>query len=225
MDNKLQFLNLPKFVNYLKVNQQFKKIALQISDELLDLSISLTKTLLKEFPDIFFFSVAETSYGQCCADEVAAQHLKADLILRVGQSCLTQTLNLPVYFINIQKKGEVDLFLGSLNSIREKFPKNDLIIIYEDEFEDFLSQIKVDERLFISAIPVHQDLFKNHSINMKLYSKLKFIDDRIIIGKNKVDENDCLVFFGSSDSKLFIEICLKFLNTNKVAIFNLDNLY
>ena len=97
-------LNLEKFIKYLKENdQKFQKVAVQISDNLLQNTISLIKLLQKEFPLKFFFTVAETSYGACCADEVAAQHLKADLILRVGRSCLTQTQNIPVYFMNVQK--------------------------------------------------------------------------------------------------------------------------
>ena len=106
--NNLKF-DIKRFVNYLNSNDlKYKKIAVQISDNLLEFSVSIIKILQKEFPTKLFFVIAETSYGICCADEVAAQHLNADLILRIGKSCLTPTQLLPVYFMNESKDVDID---------------------------------------------------------------------------------------------------------------------
>lgn len=35
------------------------------------------------------FVMADTSYGSCCVDEVAAQHADADAIIHFGRSCLS----------------------------------------------------------------------------------------------------------------------------------------
>lgn len=37
------------------------------------------------------FILADTSYGSCCVDEVAAQHVNADGIIHFGHACLTTT--------------------------------------------------------------------------------------------------------------------------------------
>ena len=33
--------------------------------------------------------LGDTSYGECCVDEVAAQHLNADAVIHFGHTCLT----------------------------------------------------------------------------------------------------------------------------------------
>ena len=72
------------------------------------------------FPEKFFFVEGETSYGYCCADEIAALHLNAELIIRVGNSCITKTQNLPVFFLF-----EEEEFSGKCNEdILEDFSKS-----------------------------------------------------------------------------------------------------
>lgn len=50
-------------------------------------------------PPPFFFIIGDTSYGACCADEVAAQHLLADCIVHYGPACLSPTARLPVVHV------------------------------------------------------------------------------------------------------------------------------
>ena len=41
-----------------------------------------------------FFRVSilgDTSYGECCVDEVAAEHIGADGLIHFGNACLTPT--------------------------------------------------------------------------------------------------------------------------------------
>ena len=65
----------------------------------LDNSILVFDYLKNLFPDKFIFIIGETSYSPCCPDEVAALHLKSDLIIRIGDSCLSITNQIPVYFL------------------------------------------------------------------------------------------------------------------------------
>lgn len=46
-----------------------------------------------------FFVIGDTSYGSCCVDEVAAQHLNADLVVHYGHACLSPTSRLPVLYV------------------------------------------------------------------------------------------------------------------------------
>ena len=39
---------------------------------------------------IQFFILADTTYGSCCVDEVAANHANADLIVHYGRTCLSR---------------------------------------------------------------------------------------------------------------------------------------
>ena len=129
-NNKSDVLNLTNFFVYLKKHEiKYNKIAVQISDSLLNNSVKIVKSLQNEFPNKFFFVIAETSYGVCCADEVAANHLKADLILRIGKSCLTLTQKLPVFFMNYQSHVDINNLTCAFNQIEEKHGSNGEILV------------------------------------------------------------------------------------------------
>lgn len=49
--------------------------------------------------DVLFFIIGDTSYGSCCVDEVAAQHLAADCVVHYGPACLSPTARLPVIHV------------------------------------------------------------------------------------------------------------------------------
>lgn len=46
-----------------------------------------------------FSILADTSYGSCCVDEVAAEHVSADVVVHYGRSCLSPTARLPVIYV------------------------------------------------------------------------------------------------------------------------------
>lgn len=43
--------------------------------------------------------LADTSYGACCVDEIAAEHVEADAVVHYGRACLSSTARLPVIHI------------------------------------------------------------------------------------------------------------------------------
>jgi diphthamide biosynthesis protein 2 len=45
------------------------------------------------------FILADTSYGACCVDEIAAEHVDADVVVHYGRSCLSPTARLPVVYV------------------------------------------------------------------------------------------------------------------------------
>jgi diphthamide biosynthesis protein 2 len=45
------------------------------------------------------FILADTSYGACCVDEIAAEHVEADVVVHYGRSCLSPTARLPVIYV------------------------------------------------------------------------------------------------------------------------------
>jgi diphthamide biosynthesis protein 2 len=46
-----------------------------------------------------FYILADTSYGSCCVDEIAAEHVNADVVVHYGRSCLSPTARLPVIYV------------------------------------------------------------------------------------------------------------------------------
>ena len=49
------------------------------------------------------YILADTSYGTCCVDEVAAEHVEADVVVHYGRSCLSPTARLPVIYVFTHK--------------------------------------------------------------------------------------------------------------------------
>ena len=45
------------------------------------------------------FVLGDTSYGACCVDEVAAQHLDAEIVVHYGRACLTPTSHMPAVWV------------------------------------------------------------------------------------------------------------------------------
>ncbi|CZR66604.1 related to diphthamide synthesis protein DPH2 [Phialocephala subalpina] len=45
------------------------------------------------------YILADTSYGSCCVDEIAAEHVNADVVVHYGRSCLSPTARLPVIYV------------------------------------------------------------------------------------------------------------------------------
>ncbi|KAF1794640.1 Diphthamide synthesis DPH1/DPH2 [Phytophthora cactorum] len=79
----------------------YKKIALQFPDSLLpdasQVQQELKNGLTGQWERVFV--LGDTSYGSCCVDEVAAQHLVADCIVHYGRTCLSATTKIPVIYV------------------------------------------------------------------------------------------------------------------------------
>jgi diphthamide biosynthesis protein 2 len=46
-----------------------------------------------------FTVLADTSYGSCCVDEIAGEHVEADAVVHYGRACLSPTARLPVLHV------------------------------------------------------------------------------------------------------------------------------
>ena len=45
------------------------------------------------------YVLADTAYSACCVDEIAAEHVNADVVIHYGRSCLSPTQRLPVIYV------------------------------------------------------------------------------------------------------------------------------
>ncbi|KAL5482353.1 DPH2 [Sanghuangporus weigelae] len=87
----------------------YKRIALQFPDELLHDSVPVYRALQESLgPQREAYVLADTSYGSCCVDEVAASHVDADVLVHYGHACLSQTSRLPVIYVFGRKRLNVE---------------------------------------------------------------------------------------------------------------------
>ncbi|KAI9501754.1 putative diphthamide synthesis protein-domain-containing protein, partial [Coemansia spiralis] len=100
----------------------YTRVALQFPDELLADS-SLVSTLLQNsLPDVCLCTLADTSLGSCCVDEVAASHNGADLIVHYGRTCLSLTSRIPVFYVFGREP------IDTMDCV-EKMPKGDVLVV------------------------------------------------------------------------------------------------
>ncbi|KAJ2028307.1 Diphthamide biosynthesis protein 2 [Coemansia sp. S610] len=78
----------------------YRRVALQFPDHLLSHSTLVSTELQGRIDaDARVFILADTSYGSCCVDEVAADHYSADLIVHYGRTCLSLSSRIPVFYV------------------------------------------------------------------------------------------------------------------------------
>ncbi|EDQ87073.1 uncharacterized protein MONBRDRAFT_33491 [Monosiga brevicollis MX1] len=77
--------------------EPFHRVALQFPDHLLSFA-GRVYDALRERTEASLFLLGDTSFGECCVDEVAAEHAGADLIIHFGHSCLSRTTKIPALY-------------------------------------------------------------------------------------------------------------------------------
>lgn len=101
-DQLLKYYSLDKLLDYLVENPQYHQITLQFPDTLIKDGSFVTRILQDKLAgdEVLrkFWILADTAYSACCVDEVAAEHVKGDLVIHFGDACLNAIQKLPVVY-------------------------------------------------------------------------------------------------------------------------------
>ena len=79
-----------------------------VGDRLQELDVGSQPTDFKESSERRLYILGDTSYGACCVDEIAAEHIDADVVVHYGRSCLSPTSRLPVIHVFTQQVLSLD---------------------------------------------------------------------------------------------------------------------
>jgi len=86
------------------------------------------------------YILADTSYGACCVDEVAAEHADADVVVHYGRSCLSPTARLPVIYVFTKPPLDVEAVITSFKNLYND--KDQKIILMADiPYNSYLPEI------------------------------------------------------------------------------------
>jgi diphthamide biosynthesis protein 2 len=114
-----------------------KSVALQFPDRLLSHAAFVVHSLQSQC-DCKCFVLADTSYGSCCVDEVAAQHVNAQVIIHYGETCGSPTAVLPVKYVFDAEPIDVVHFASSLPALFEEVktsaPNSNLVVLYDQSY-------------------------------------------------------------------------------------------
>eukprot|EP00474_Spongospora_subterranea_P000668 CRZ01126.1 hypothetical protein [Spongospora subterranea] len=98
-------------------NYSLKRLALQVPDYLTWASARLA-ALLKVETGSEAFILADSTFSDCCVDEIAAEHINSDGIVHYGyRACLSQTSRLPVHHVFGSLPIDVDAFIDAWSSL------------------------------------------------------------------------------------------------------------
>ncbi|XP_070563663.1 2-(3-amino-3-carboxypropyl)histidine synthase subunit 2-like isoform X1 [Ptychodera flava] len=127
-DELLRIYEVQRCVDYINTNK-YEKVALQFPDSMLVDSVAVENELSRQ-TSAKFVVLGDTSYGSCCVDEVAAQHVNADSIIHFGRTCLSPTRRLPVLFVFGQQDIDVE---HCFSSFKELFPDSmsHVVVLYD----------------------------------------------------------------------------------------------
>lgn len=70
--------------------------------------------------------LADTSYSSCCVDEVAAEHVKSDLLIHFGDACLNAVSKLPCAYVFGKPFVDLDELVKLFH---ERYPETDTKIV------------------------------------------------------------------------------------------------
>ncbi|XP_070842020.1 2-(3-amino-3-carboxypropyl)histidine synthase subunit 2 [Chaetodon trifascialis] len=109
--------------------RQFEKVALQFPDVLLADSVAVAVEI-ERHSNAKPFILGDTSYGSCCVDEVAAEHVGADCIVHYGSACLSPSRRLPLMYVFERRPVDLE---KCTSSFRELYPdtQSHIILLYD----------------------------------------------------------------------------------------------
>ncbi|CAG8749701.1 16794_t:CDS:10, partial [Cetraspora pellucida] len=137
----------------------YERIALQFPDELLADSAEVA-TVLRDRTQKKIFILADTSYGSCCVDEVAAQHASAECIVHYGRSCLSPTSRLSVLYVFGKHPIDIDHCLEVFDYLFDHNSTIKIIIMYDVVYSYCIDKFVHDVRKILKYTNVIQSFVK-----------------------------------------------------------------
>ncbi|XP_017083387.2 2-(3-amino-3-carboxypropyl)histidine synthase subunit 2 [Drosophila eugracilis] len=120
----------------------FKRVCLQFPDDYLPhsnaISVALTELLALEQVKVFI--LADTTYGSCCVDEIAAAHVDADSLIHFGNACRSKASRLPVLYLYPELVLDVGLLLSKLQSLRAECKDRQLCVYLDIGYQHILNE-------------------------------------------------------------------------------------
>eukprot|EP01135_Chromosphaera_perkinsii_P002129 Nk52_evm63s217 gene=Nk52_evmTU63s217 len=143
------------------LKNDYRVIALQFPDELLPMSGRVVEVLKAGIgSDRELCVLGDTAYGSCCVDEVAAEHLNAEVIIHYGSSCLSAPSRLSVIYVfgrlplNVPKCADAlsDLVIRTIPLENANFC---VVVFYDVRYSYAVEELK---RLTVS-LPIGKVIF------------------------------------------------------------------
>ena len=125
-------------------HKSLTKVALQFPDHLLPDSAQVTARLQARVgAGVRLYILGDTTYGQCCVDEIAAEHVSAEAVIHFGPTCLTATCRLPALWIFTRKSCDTSRLEETIRD-KARDVSSPVVLLYDVEYDHILRDFSVD---------------------------------------------------------------------------------
>jgi len=200
--------DMAKFADFFEVSQTvdwiqsngYKRVALQLPDSFVKYAFSLSQALQTESAKrrdsssnihaFETFVLADTSYGECCVDQIAASHNAADSLVHYGRSCLSRPTFLPtlLVFCDLGRNLSMDPFVKFISEKGFKRVFIELDVRYEgarDRLKRALEEAGCSELRFSNPPPqvlvplsVNPEVDEEETIDYSMFECVLFVGPR-----------------------------------------------
>ncbi|XP_022196919.2 2-(3-amino-3-carboxypropyl)histidine synthase subunit 2 isoform X2 [Nilaparvata lugens] len=136
----IEKFDLKRCVEWIK-EKNLTTVCLQFPDSLLHNSVQIALWLEKQTSHKVYI-LGDTSYGSCCVDEVASEHVNADGIIHFGHACLSPTSRLPVLYIFPKAHLDVEDCADALKTHLNRRIDQQTLILFDIQYHHCKESIK-----------------------------------------------------------------------------------
>ncbi|XP_072306664.1 2-(3-amino-3-carboxypropyl)histidine synthase subunit 2 [Eucyclogobius newberryi] len=144
----------------------FEKIALQFPNNLLVDSVAVSAEIERNTKAKVYI-LGDTSYGSCCVDEVAAEHVGADSIVHYGSSCLSPSKRLPLMYVFEKRAIDVEKCAAAFKELYPDSQSHILLLFdvnYVHAIRDLRTALQADyPNLTVSDLVCEGETCYSHS--------------------------------------------------------------
>jgi diphthamide biosynthesis protein 2 len=218
-----QGLKLPMLIcqitPLLSEHPHIKRIALQFPDQLLPRSVEIYQVLQAENPSLSFFILADTSFGNCCVDEVAAEHVSADLLIHFGAACFSPPSSLAVWWVvnEISLVEPVDVAFEGQVVVMSDFE----ILNFNEIAKDNWIEAKIVDRFTpqLNSISLNEAKF---NASNTLFRECTSLYGRMVKNTFDSEEAYCILFVGQANSSTYAHLMLTEAASKGIQVFLLE---
>uniref|UniRef100_A0A0K8S2J4 2-(3-amino-3-carboxypropyl)histidine synthase subunit 2 n=1 Tax=Crotalus horridus TaxID=35024 RepID=A0A0K8S2J4_CROHD len=179
----------------------FTKIALQFPDKLLPDSAEVAARM-EIATGAKMYVLGDTSYGSCCVDEVAAEHVGAEAIVHYGPACLSPCRKLPVLHIFCQEQLDV---MRCVEVFQELYPDLQAYVVvlsesaYFHAIDDLACKL---QSIYPNVVFAQLDSKKNLDPSQPISGMIQQFGRCFIIDEHHGLENYSMFYIGSEGPEL-----------------------
>nr|XP_040022872.1 2-(3-amino-3-carboxypropyl)histidine synthase subunit 2 [Gasterosteus aculeatus aculeatus] len=163
---------------------QFERVALQFPNELLVDSVAVAVEI-ESNSNAKPFILGDTSYGSCCVDEVAAEHVGANCIVHYGSACLSPSKRLPLMYVFERRALDLEKCSAAFRDLHPD-TQSHVVILYDVNYvhaiNDLLTLLLPDyPNIIISELVVEGEHCYSHGRTKRQHDDTSLSDDSQVV--------------------------------------------